>query len=116
VIPTVIVPLEGNYTSQEPESYALYQNYPNPFNPTTTIQFDLAEDAFVTLKVYNVLGQEVATLFDREEMNSGMQEIQFNANDFASGVYFYRIVAEQVDDDDVTLGTFQTVKKMMLLK
>jgi hypothetical protein len=116
VIPAVIVPLAGDYTNQEPESYTLYQNYPNPFNPTTNIQFDLADDAFVTLKVYNVLGQEVATLFDREEMNSGMQEVQFNANGLASGVYFYRIVAEQMDDEGVTLGTFQTVKKMMLLK
>jgi len=116
VIPAEIVPLAGDYTNQEPVSYTLYQNYPNPFNPMTNIQFDLAADAFVTLKVYNVLGQEVATLFDREEMNSGMQEVQFNANGLASGVYFYRIVAEQMDDEGVTLGTFQTVKKMMLLK
>jgi hypothetical protein len=94
----------------------LYQNYPNPFNPSTTIQFDIAGDAFVTLKVYNVLGQEVTTLFDHEAMSEGTQEIQFNANGLATGVYFYRIVAEQIDEGGVTLGTFQTVKKMMLVK
>jgi hypothetical protein len=70
----------------------------------------------LTLKVYNLLGQEVATLFDREEMNSGMQEVQFNANGLASGVYFYRIVAEQMSEDGNTSMMFQTIKKMMLVK
>jgi hypothetical protein len=115
VIPAVITPI----ASTEPEvplAYSLYQNYPNPFNPTTTISFDLPEDAFVTLKIYNMLGQEVATLFDREELYNGTQEIEFSANGFASGVYFYRIVAEGLDEDGATTSTYQTVKKMMLLK
>jgi uncharacterized repeat protein (TIGR02543 family) len=115
VIPAVIVPLAGNYTNQEPISYTLYQNYPNPFNPTTNIQFDLAEDAIVTLKIYNVLGQEVATLMNREEMNGGRQEVQFNANGLASGVYFYRIVAEETGYEGTTMS-YQSVKKMILLK
>ncbi len=108
--------LENIYTSQEPEGFVLYQNYPNPFNPTTTIQFDLPSEALVTLKIYNILGQEVATILDRQDMNEGTQEVQFNANEFSSGVYFYRIVAEGLDEDGATAGTFQTVKKMMLLK
>ena len=114
-IPAVITPI----ASTEPEvplAYSLYQNYPNPFNPTTTISFDLPEDAFVTLKIYNMLGQEVATLFDREELYNGTQEIEFSADGFASGVYFYRIVAEGLDEDGATTSTYQTVKKMMLLK
>jgi uncharacterized repeat protein (TIGR02543 family) len=116
VQPAVIVPLADNSLYSEPTDYTLYQNYPNPFNPTTTISFDLPEDAIVTLKIYNMLGQEVATLFDREELYNGTQEIEFSADGFASGVYFYRIVVERMDDDGAAAGTFQTVKKMILIK
>ena len=91
-----------------PNQYVLQQNYPNPFNPTTNISFNLPADAFVSVKVYNMLGQEVATLADREEFTEGENEIEFNAQNLSSGVYFYRIV---VND-----GQFQQVKKMMLLK
>ncbi len=88
-----------------PAKFALSQNYPNPFNPTTQINYSVPRSSFVTLKIYNVLGQEVATLF------SGMQKAgnfiaEFNASRLASGVYFYRLNA----------GTFTSVKKMMLLK
>jgi hypothetical protein len=115
VIPTVITPL-ADIIPQEPVGYSLYQNYPNPFNPVTTIEFDLPTEAFVTLKIYNMLGQEVATLLDKELMTDGTQEVQFDAQTFASGVYFYRIVAEGLEDEDVTATTFSTVKKMILLK
>ena len=95
----------GQVTPRTPANYSLYQNYPNPFNPTTQINFSVPKNSFVTLKVYNVLGQEVATLF------SGMQKAgnyvaTFDANRFASGVYFYRLQA----------GNFSSVKKMMLFK
>jgi Tfp pilus assembly protein PilX len=73
-------------------------------------------EALVTLKIYNVLGQEMATILDRQDMNEGTQEVQFNANEFSSGIYFYRIVAEGMDDDGATTSTYQTVKKMMLVK
>jgi hypothetical protein len=115
VIPTVITPL-ADIIPQEPVGYSLYQNYPNPFNPVTTIEFDLPTEAFVTLKIYNMLGQVVATLLDKELMTDGTQEVQFDAQTFASGVYFYRIVAEGLEDEDVTATTFSTVKKMILLK
>jgi len=91
-----------------PFEYKLDQNYPNPFNPTTTIAFDLAKDAFVSLKIYNTLGQEVATLLDHAEFTEGQNEVEFNASNFASGVYFYQLI---VND-----GEFNQVKKMMLLK
>jgi len=99
-----------------PVAYMLYQNYPNPFNPTTTIRFDLPQQAVVTLKIYNILGQEVATLFNRQQMDNGTQEVQFDASRLASGVYFYRMIAEGMNDDGLKTSTFVTVKKMLLLK
>jgi hypothetical protein len=114
-----IIAESKNPLGQEPDAYTLYQNYPNPFNPTTTIEFDLLDQAVVTLKVYNVLGQEVATLLDRELLDDGTQEVQFNASSLASGVYFYRIVTEGVFDEDegVTTGSnFTQIKKMLLVK
>jgi hypothetical protein len=96
----------GIQAIRKPTAYKLYQNYPNPFNPATTIEFDLPEKSVVTLKVYNILGQEVATLFDRSPLNAGQQTMRFNAPAYASGVYFYRLSA----------GVFNDVKKMLLIK
>ncbi len=88
-----------------PSEYALLQNYPNPFNPATTIRYDLPEEAFVSLKVYNMLGQEVATLVEGME-SAGYRSVEFNASGLPSGAYFYRITA----------GSFMNLKKFMLLK
>jgi hypothetical protein len=107
VIPPVIIAPYKEVT-EVPLKYNLDQNYPNPFNPTTTISFTLPQDGFVTLKVYNLLGQEIATLVNREEMSEGLNEVDFDASTLSSGVYFYRLI---VND-----GKFQEVKKMMLLK
>lgn len=102
---------------ETPLTYRLDQNYPNPFNPTTTIQFNLVDPALVTLKVYDILGQEVRTLLDRESMEDGQQDVTFDASSIASGVYFYRIVAEGIPDEDGTPAQrFTEVKKMMLVK
>jgi hypothetical protein len=79
-----------------PETFWLYQNYPNPFNPVTNIQFDLVRDAKVTLKVFNVLGEEVATLFDGQPLRAGVQTATFDASALASGVYVYRLDANGV--------------------
>jgi hypothetical protein len=99
-----------------PDRYMLYQNYPNPFNPTTQIEFYLMQRSIVTLKVYNVLGQEVATLANREEMEDGAQSLQFNAASLSSGVYFYRIVAEGLADEATAAQIFTDTKKMVLVK
>jgi hypothetical protein len=101
-----------------PEAYALAQNYPNPFNPTTTIQFELPQASVVTLKIYNMLGQEIATLFDEQQMEDGVQEVEFDASGLTSGVYFYRIIAQgNSDPEEGVVGKrFVEVKKMLLLK
>ncbi len=99
---------EPGSLDMQPEKYTLYQNYPNPFNPTTTIEFDLPEAAKVSLKVFDLLGREVATLADNEPMDAGNQEFTFAADGLASGIYFYRLVVDE--------GRFTQVRKMVLLK
>ncbi|MBI3195365.1 MAG: T9SS type A sorting domain-containing protein [Ignavibacteriae bacterium] len=95
-----------------PEQMTLEQNYPNPFNPTTTISFSLPVASVVTLKVYDMLGQEVAALLNNQEVEAGDQEILFAANDLTSGTYFYRITAQNVDD----AMNFESVRQMTLIK
>jgi hypothetical protein len=104
------VQLKPDYAAGVPERFELYQNYPNPFNPVSMIVFNLPDAATVTLRVYNILGQEVATLFDREEMDDGEHEIEFDAAGLASGVYFYRMTAKTDERQYVD------VRKMMLMK
>jgi len=70
----------------------------------------------VTLKIYNVLGQEIATLFDREQLDLGIQTAEFSANNLPSGIYFYRVIAETQTDEGTAGRTLTMVKKMMLLK
>ncbi|MFW9928527.1 MAG: T9SS type A sorting domain-containing protein, partial [Candidatus Thorarchaeota archaeon] len=86
-------------------SFSLLQNYPNPFNPATTITYSLSKNSFVTLKIYDLLGREVTTLVN-EEKHSGNYKITWNAQNFPSGVYFYKITASE----------FSKVNKMILLK
>jgi hypothetical protein len=88
-----------------PANYALTQNYPNPFNPTTTIDFSIVKSGKVTLKVYNLLGQEVTTLVDNY-LSTGAYHTKLDASKLASGVYVYRL---QTD-------TFTATKKMVLMK
>ena len=95
-----------------PREFALHQNFPNPFNPDTTIKYDLAESADVTLQIYNVLGQVVRTLVASEVQNAGRYQIRWNGMDergvpVSSGIYFYQIAAD---------GKFSDVRKLMLLK
>jgi hypothetical protein len=103
--------------SQEiPVAYELAQNYPNPFNPTTTIQYGLPAAANVTLKIYNILGQEITTLVN-EQKNPGTYQTVWNSRNsagapVASGVYFYSLVARSAND----ATTYTSIKKMLLLK
>ncbi|MCW8805476.1 MAG: T9SS type A sorting domain-containing protein, partial [Ignavibacteriaceae bacterium] len=107
----------GNPVTTESEDGKVYtfnleQNYPNPFNPITTIKFSIpsvtlseVEGSVVTLKVYDILGNEIATLVN-EELPAGEFEVEWNAEKFPSGVYFYQLKA----------GSFIQTKKMILLK
>lgn len=87
------------------KKFMLYQNYPNPFNPTTVISYQLSAISDVTLKVYDILGREVATLVNQKQ-SAGKYSVTFNGNALPSGVYFYRLVA----------GNDMAVKKLLLLK
>jgi len=88
-----------------PDDFVLYNNYPNPFNPETTIQYGIPHACRVTLRIYNMLGREVALLVD-EQQKEGMYKITWNASDLPSGIYFYRIQA----------GKWQKVQRMILMK
>jgi hypothetical protein len=90
---------------QLPNAFKLQQNFPNPFNPSTSIQYELNSRQFVTLKVYDVLGNEVAILIN-EEKPAGIYEVKFNGTGLPSGIYFYRLQTE----------SFIETKKMVLLK
>ncbi len=88
-----------------PSEYLLSQNYPNPFNPTTSIEFSIPTKSHVSLKIYNLLGEEVKTLVSGER-NAGKYNLKFDASNFASGVYFYRLKS----------GSFVDTKKLILLR
>ncbi len=96
-----------------PTAMKLYQNYPNPFNPATTIAFRLSDVSNVTVRVYNLLGQEIATLLSNEEMEAGINTVEFAASQLASGIYFYRVNGENVETGEQITPA---VGKMMLLK
>lgn len=94
-----------NNLSNRISKYTLRQNYPNPFNPITTIRYQVPDISFVTLKVYDVIGNEIATLIN-EEKPAGSYEFTFSANGLSSGIYFYKLIA----------GSYVETKKMILLK
>lgn len=97
-----------------PAGYVVHQNYPNPFNPTTVIGYELPVSSYVTLKVYDVLGQEVKTLVDGSQA-AGYKSVEFDGNGLPSGMYFYRVTAVAAGSDGVPQN-FQSVKKLMLVK
>lgn len=88
-----------------PSEYTLSQNFPNPFNPSTKINISLPEKSLVSLKIYDLLGKEVAELVN-EELSAGKHSVEFNATALPSGMYFYNLKA----------GTFSETRKMTLLK
>jgi hypothetical protein len=92
-------------SEKAPLRFQLSDNYPNPFNPSTSIAFSIPSNNFVTLKIYDVIGREVATILS-EKLEAGEYTRQWNAAGFPSGVYFYRLEA----------GDFVDVKKLVLLK
>jgi len=102
-------PVFVNSEETLPEGFVLYQNYPNPFNPSTNIGFRIYDFGFVSLKVYDVLGNEIATLVN-EYKPAGSYEVEFNASSYirrlVSGIYFYQLRA----------GNFVQTKKMLMIK
>ncbi|MBN8545204.1 MAG: T9SS type A sorting domain-containing protein [Ignavibacteria bacterium] len=87
------------------DSYILAQNYPNPFNPSTTIKYAIEKPGLVTLKVYDVLGKEVASLVNQDQA-AGVYSVKFDASLLSSGIYFYKLES----------GSFTKINKMMLVK
>jgi hypothetical protein len=92
-------------TETVPYEFKIYQNYPNPFNPTTTIKYEIPKTSFVSLKVYNLLGQEVAILVN-EKQEAGSYDMHFDGSKLASGIYLYSLQT----------GSFLSTKKLLLLK
>jgi hypothetical protein len=108
--PNAVIGINEETADFEPKSFKLNQNFPNPFNPSTTIRFELPLGGLVTLKIYDVLGNEVVTLVNKE-LGAGKQEVEFNSHsglvrNLSSGVYFYQLKA----------GKFIQTKKMVLLR
>ncbi|MAT58706.1 MAG: hypothetical protein CMF23_12110 [Ignavibacteriae bacterium] len=100
-----ITNIEDDYLNNIPINFSLSQNYPNPFNPTTSIEYSVPSSEYVSLKVYDILGNEVAQLVN-ESKNAGKYEVKFDASNLTSGIYIYKIQA----------GSFNQVRKMMLIK
>lgn len=103
--PQSVTSVNGNVSAAVPMEYSLKQNYPNPFNPTTTIGYSIPKNGNVTLKVYNILGKEIATLVN-EEKSAGNYSVKFNAKDIPSGLYLYTLTA----------GSYTETKKLVVLK
>jgi subtilisin family serine protease len=95
----------GNTSGIIPHAYNLYQNYPNPFNPSTVIRYDLPMSGLVSLKIYDALGREIASLVNNEQQ-AGIHDAVWNAKDFSTGIYFYKLQASD----------YSATKKMMLVK
>lgn len=96
---------EGKNLNENPGNFHLYENFPNPFNPSTTIKYEIPFNGLVTIKIYNLIGQEIATLVN-ETQQAGMHFVKWNASNMPSGAYFYRL----------TVNGFTDIKKMVLLK
>ena len=99
-----------NNQNELPTVFRLGQNYPNPFNPVTTIKYDIPVNSEITLKVYNILGQEVKTLVSGIQ-NRGRYEVKFDGTNLASGIYFYILKGTSLEGQNYT-----AVKKMVLVK
>ncbi|MCX7832595.1 MAG: T9SS type A sorting domain-containing protein [Ignavibacteria bacterium] len=92
-------------SSEVPSGFALQQNYPNPFNPVTKIVYQIPKNTFVTIKIFDALGKEIETIVN-ENHSPGTYEVEWNAGNNPSGIYFYKLISE----------SFVETKKMILLK
>jgi hypothetical protein len=99
------VPTGISKNTEVVKDFNLSQNYPNPFNPTTNIKYQITNNKLVTLKIFDILGKEVETLVN-EKQNAGTYEVTFNASQYSSGIYFYKL----------TTDNFSDTKKMLMIK
>ena len=111
-VPDFVTNIAHQY-NQVPTRFALQQNYPNPFNPATTIAFSLPQSGFVTVKVYNLLGEEVANLLEAHKP-AGRHAVNFDASTLASGLYYYTLTAG--DPSTGSGQAFKQSRKMLLLR
>ena len=100
-----VTSVEDENSFNQPKDFLLSQNYPNPFNPTTIIKYQIPEISFVTIKIYDVLGNEIASVVN-EEKSEGSYEVEFDGKKLTSGIYFYRLQAD----------TYVETRKMVLIK
>jgi len=98
-------PIDDKLVLQQSDDYKLFQNYPNPFNPTTKISYKLNKEGFVSLKVYNLVGQVVGDLVDEQQV-PGSYEVEFDASNLTTGVYLYKL----------QVNGYTSVKRMTVLK
>jgi len=100
------IPLGINKTTSViPDKFVLLQNYPNPFNPTTNIKYQIISNSFITIKIFDILGKEIAALV-YEKQKPGTYEVSWNASAYPSGVYYYRLITDN----------YSETKKMILIK
>ncbi len=104
-----------NLSNTTPSAFALHQNFPNPFNPTTNLSFELSSPGTVTIKIFNMLGQEVTTLINNEQYEGGVYDVAFDASNLTSGIYFYRLHVQTVNENGIAQN-FTDVKRMTLIK
>ena len=102
---TILSPTDIEKEGNHPVNFVLYQNYPNPFNPTTNIGFQISDFGFVSIKVYDAIGNEITTMVN-EEKSPGEYEVNFDASQLSSGLYFYRL----------SVGNYSETRKMLLLR
>lgn len=100
-----VTEIQNDYNSSLPNNFRLFQNYPNPFNPNTVIRYEIPNETFVLIKLYDLLGREIKTLVDEDE-RAGIYSYNFNGSELSSGIYFYRI----------TTGKSSATKQLLLLK
>jgi hypothetical protein len=130
--PDAVIGVNEETSNSKTLDYKLYQNFPNPFNPSTTIRFELPSSGLVTLKIYDVLGNEVVTLVNEEKL-AGDYEVEFsakggslpagrhgapggNTHNLSSGIYFYQLLVSALQRKDGKAGNYIETRKMLLLK
>jgi hypothetical protein len=110
---TITTTTDVNHQHSYVEDFILYPAYPNPFNPITHIKYSIPEQSFVTLKIYDILGNEITTLADGEK-SAGDYDVEINAVGWTSGIYFYNLQASSINSD--SKNNFFQAKKLILLK